>query len=295
MAVTAKKKPATKKVKQAKTTKKTVAKKALVKTKVSSASTNKNVVLDRIRKFNIFAAISSAAFAVLSVVFMTRETVVANLPYAAKDEFASTDATVFGAAYKTLCELEVRYLLAFIFGLSAIFSLLLATKLRSRYNAQLAKSVSFLRWIFTAISFGLILALTAKLTQVDNAVTLKTISALVLATVILWIISEQQNRGTKGKMAHFYLSLLTLFLAIAPVAVSLIASGMYGMEWFGWHVYLLVLAVVAGLGFMAYSQYKIAKSGISAKEYLELEGRNLSVEYLVKFSVFIILLGAFLK
>jgi hypothetical protein len=295
MAATAKKKTASKKVRSAKTTRKSTAKKATPKAKAVSAGNSKDVTLNKLKKFNIFAAVSNAIFAVLSVVFISKDTVVANLPYAAKDEFASTATTVFGAAYKTLCEVEIRYILAFIFGLSAIFSLLLATRLQAKYNAQLAKSSSILRWVFTGISLGLIVELSSKLTNVDNAVTLKTIGALIVVTSILWIISEQQNNGTKGKLSIFYLSLFTLFLAVMPLISSLIASGVYGMEWFGWHVYLLAFAVISGLAVIAYSQYKSAKYGVSAKGYLELEGKYLSVDYLVKFSAFIILLIALLK
>ena len=296
MAATAKKKTASKKTRQAKVTRKSTAKKVAPKaTKAASANNGKGVTLDKLKKFNIFAAVSNAAFAVLSIIFISKDTVVASLPYAAKDDFASATDTVFGAAYKILSEVEIRYLLAFIFGLSAVFSILLATKLQSRYNAQLTKSASILRWVFTGISLGLILELSSKLANVDNIATLKTIGALVVVTSILWIISEQQNKGSKGKLAIFYLSLLTLFLAVMPLALSLVASAIYGMEWFGWHVYLLAFAVIFGLAVIAYNQYKSAKYGVSAKGYLELEGKYLSVDYLVKFSAFIILLIALYK
>lgn len=296
MAATAKKKTAGKKTRQAKVTRKSTAKKVAPKaTKAAPANSGKDITLDKLKKFNIFAAVSNAAFAVLSIIFISKDTVVANLPYAAKDDFASATDTVFGAAYKTLCEVEIRYLLAFIFGLSAVFSILLATKLQSRYNAQLTKSVSILRWVFTGISLGLILELSSKLANVDNIATLKTIGALVVVTSILWIISEQQNRGSKGKLAIFYLSLFTLFLAVMPLMLSLAASAVYGMEWFGWHVYLLAFAVIFGLAVITYNQYKSAKYGVSAKGYLELEGKYLSVDYLVKFSAFIILLIALYK
>ncbi len=292
MVATAKKKTASKSKTKAASKKKT--RSASAGSSASSAKAGKKVTLDKLKKFNIFAGVSSAVFAVLSVIFMSKETVVVNLPYGVKDAFASVDSTVFGPAYKTLCEVEIRYILAFIFGLSAIFSLLLATRLRNKYENQVANSVSILRWVFTAVALGLILELSTKLTQVDNIVTLKTTGALVVVTVILWIMSEGQNKTAKGKLSIFYLSLFTLFLAVMPLLTSLVSSGIYGMEWFGWHVYALALATLAGLIALALTQYKAAKKA-SAKSYLELEGKYLSIDYLVKFSTFIILLGAFLK
>jgi hypothetical protein len=226
---------------------------------------------------------------------VSKETIVVNLPYAAKDAFASTDSTIFGPAYKTLCEVEIRYVLAFIFGLSAIFSLLLVTKLRKKYESQLANSSSVIRWVFSGIALGLILALSSKVVQVDSTVTLKTAGALVVVTTILWIISEKQNKGTKGKLSIYYLSLATLFLAVMPLLVSLVGSGIYGMESFGWHVYALALTTVFGLGALALTQYKAIKKGVTAKNYLDLEGKYLSIDYLVKFSAFIILLSVFFK
>lgn len=299
MAATAKKRPTTKpKTSPAKKrSTKSVSKKVSPKKSVSSSfkKIKKEVTSEQLMKFNLFAATSNVLFAVLSVIFMSKETVVTYLPYAAKDEFASTTSTVFGPAYKALCEVEIRYILAFIFGLSAVFSLLLATRLKKKYESQVANSSSILRWVFTGISLGLLLDLSSVLTQVNNAVTLKTVGLLVVVTSILWVISEKQNKGTKDKLSIFYLSLFTLLIAVMPLVVSLIASAVYGAERFGWHVYAFALVVVAGLLALSIKQYKYAKNGVSAKSYLELEGKYLSVDYLVKFSTFIIFLIAFLK
>lgn len=263
--------------------------------KSTSPNKNNGATTEKLKKFNIFAGVSSIVFAVLSVVFMSKETIVANLPYATKDAFASTDATIFGPAYKTLCEVEIRYVLAFFFGLSAVFSLLLVTKLRKKYESQLANSSSVIRWIFSGIALALILALSSKVAQVDSTVTLKTTGALVVLTAILWIISERQNKGTKGKLSIYYVSLATLFLAAMPLLVSLVSSGIYGMESFGWHVYALAFTTVFGLGALAFIQYKAIKKGVTAKGYLDLEGKYLSIDYLIKFSAFIILLSVFFE
>ena len=273
-------------------TSKSVSKKAAA---TGSAAKNKQLTVEKLRKFNIFSAFSNVLFAVLSVVFMSKETVVASLPYAAKDAFASTSSTVFGPAYKTLCEVEIRYILAFIFGLSAIFSLLLATRLKNKYETQVGSSGSALRWVFSAITLGLVLQLSSKIAEVDSIVTLKTTGALVLVTVILWIMSENQNKGTKGKMSAAYLSLFTLFLAVMPLLTSLIASGIYSLERFGWWVYALAFTTVIGFLAIILSHYKASKNGLSKTGYVELEGRYLSIDYLMKFSAFIILLAAFLK
>lgn len=293
MAATAKKKTATKSKTKPTSAKK--AKSAAKNVKAVSVKVDKGSTQDRLKKFNIFAGVSSLAFAILSVIFMSKETIVTSLPYAAKDEFASTATVVFGPAYKTLCEVEIRYIMAFIFGLSAIFSLLLATRLRNKYNSQLANSTSVIRWIFTGISLGLILELVTAIAEVDNIVALKITGALVVVTSILWIISEQYNKTSKGNLSFYYLSLFTLFLAVMPLLVSLVASGIYGMEWFGWHVYLVSAATVGGFAAFVFNQFKFAKNGVSAKGYLELEGKYLSIDYLIKFSVFIIFLAAFLK
>jgi hypothetical protein len=297
MAATAKKrsnsKSSTSRKKNTKSVSKPVSSKKSVTAKTSKS--NKQITAEKLKKFNIFAALSNAVFAVLSVLLMSKETVVASLPYAAKDAFASTGSTVFGPAYKTLCEIEIRYILAFIFGLSAVFSILLVTRLQKRYEVQLASSVSVIRWIFTAITLGLILELVTKLAQVDSIVTLKTTGALVVVTVILWIVSEGQNKGSKGKMSAFYLSLITLFLAVMPLLVSLAASGIYGMERFGWHVYALATTVVVGLAVLALSQYKASKNGVSKEGYLHLEGRYQNIDYLIKLLVLVILLTAFFK
>lgn len=298
MAATAKnaKKKTVSKPKTKAATKKSAAKSVSKKAAPSGSSkSNKEVTAARLRKFNIFSAFSNALFAVFSVVFMSQQTIAATLPYAAKDAFASTTSTVFGPAYKTLCEVEIRYALAFIFGLSAVFSLLLATRLRRKYELQVGNSASVFRWVFSAITLGLVLVVSSKVAEVDSSVTLKTSAALVLVTAILWIMSENQNKGTKGKMSAAYLSLFTLLLAVMPLLVSLVASGIYSVEMFDWHVYALAFTTVFGFLAIFLTHYKAAKNGVSKIGYVELESRYLSIDYLMKFAAFIILLAAYLK
>lgn len=306
MAKTAKKKPVSKKTKAAskKTTKSVANKTAKGKAAKKANQGGKTgglfhkpkdneITLEKLKNFNVFAAVSNTIFAVLSVMFVSSASISVLWTHATRDEFASTTETILGAAYTIVGNVEIKYLLATIFGLSAIFSLLLATKLRSKYEAQVKNSVSTLRWIFMGITLGLLLMLVTKLSLIQDIVTHGTIVALVITTAVLGVIVEQQNKVKKGNYFAFNLSLFTGVVAWLPFAVSLIATGLFGMGRFGWYVYVLGALVLTGFTMIAANQHRFIKNGTSAKGFLQLEGRYLSIDFMLKLATFFVFLLAF--
>lgn len=283
-------------------TKKSVAKKPAVKnakSKQAGVATKKTdvkgVTLQKIFKFNLFAALVNAVFAVLSVIFLSKQSVEFTLAHSTKDELASTEATVLGPAFRAITEVEVRYLLAFIFGLSAVFSLLLATRLRKQYEAGVTAKVSTLRWIFIGLISAFTLELATILAGVHEIVTLKLVGALVLVTALLGWLAEKQNQTATKNFAPFWLSVLTGFLAWIPLLVGLIATGLVGMERFSWYVYVLAGVLLLGFSNFALNKYNYIKNGANNAGYLQYEGKYLSNHFLIGVATFVILFVAFYK
>lgn len=285
-----------------KTTRKTAAAKAPAKkttTKKAAVVSNKTrdnaVTLDKLYKFNLFAAVANLLSAVLSVIFMTKESLSVVLSYSTKDELASTSASVLGTAYKTLLSVEIRYALAIIFVLSAIFSLLLATKLRKTYEVGVNNSVSALRWVFMSISFGTILVLATMLTGVEDWATLKTVGLLVAVTGLLAWLTERENKNDRKHYMAFSISALTALMAWLPLLASLVGTTLYGTEAFAWYVYALIALLAGGGVSIALARYRHVRDGISTKGYLQLEGKYVSTDFLVKLGTFAILMLALHK
>lgn len=274
------------------TAKKTRAKSAAVKKTNNSKATSQTITAKRLYKFNIFAGVANLVFAVLSVIFISKDTLSTSLTYATKDGLGGN---VLGPAYKTLATLEIRYLLAAIFVISAIFSLLLASRLRKTYEAGVNNSTSGLRWFLSGITLALTLELTSWIGGVRDLITLKLVAGLVLATAILAWMNERENKGSKKHYTAFGLSLFTGVMAWLPLAASLVGTALYGITNFSWYVYTLSALVLLGFISIAMDQYRHARDGISAKGYLQLEGKYLSTDFLIKFALFIVLIFALHK
>lgn len=296
MAKTAKK-PAKTKAKSAaakSSAKKTVAKKTNVKV-TKNTKLDKSVTAAKLYKFNLFAAASYVVFAILSVVLLSKETVSVVLTHATKDELASSSTIVLGSALKTLVTVELRYSLAALFIISAIFSLLLATRLRKQYEAGIKNATSGLRWIFMGITLGLVLEIITLLAEVQDAMTLKMVTGLVVVTTVLAWLAERENKNTKKKYAIFNLSIFTGVLAWFPLVGSLVGTSIFGITNFGWHVYVLSAVVLTGFLTICLTQYKRIRDGVNAQGYLQNEGKYVSTDFLIKLAVFGIILVALYK
>ena len=200
-----------------------------------------------------------------------------------------------GNAYKTLMSVEIRYALAVIFVLSAIFSLLLATKLRATYELGVKNSVSALRWVFMSISFGTVLVFATMLTGVEDWATLKMVGVLIVVTGLLAWTAERENKGTKKQYMAFSISAITAFLAWLPLLASLVGTTLYGTEAFEWYVYALIALMAGGALSLALARYRHVRDGVSAKQYLQLEGKYISTDFLVKLGTFAIIMLALHK
>lgn len=268
--------------------------KASAKT-ASSSKAKKSVTLDKIYKFNLFAAGANLIFAILSVIFVSKESVNLVLAHATKDELASTSASVLGPAYKIITSVEIRYIMAAIFLISAVFSILFATKLRAKYEAGVSNSTSGLRWLFMGLTLGATLEFASMLAKVEDSMTLKMIGGLIVTTALLSWVAERENKNSKKHYVAFGLSLFTGLLAWLPLLGSLAGTTLYGIESFGWYVYALSALLFAGCISIALANYRHIRDGISANRYLQLEGKYLSTDFLIKFGTFIIILLALYK
>lgn len=279
--------------------KKTVSAKATAKkvTAKKSAAVVKSqpkqmVTLKKLKKFNLFASATNAIFAILSAVLLSARSVEFYLPYSAKDELASLDSTVLGPAYEAIVTVELRYLIAFIFGLSAVFSLLLATAARTKYEEGVAQKVSGLKWIFLGVISALSLEFASIIGGVTDVVTLKLIALMVFAAAMLGWVSEIQSKNSGKNLATFYIGLVIGAFAWLPLVVGLIATSLNGAQIFEWYVYALAAVLLAGFVGMTKTHYKHLKNGATADEYLQIEGKYLSMDYLLKVAVFVVVFVA---
>lgn len=281
---TAKKKPAAKKTSKrtkpaaAKTTSKTT-KKAVAK---ASAVTKTVSRFELLRRFHLFAAGISALIAIAAVFLLGDQAFNLTATYSDKDSIASDTQTVLGTAHQTVTTVEFKYVVAGIFALSAVLSLLLATSLRTRYEAGIKNSTSGLRWIFTGLIAGLIVEAITLLSGVEDLITLKIVAGLIISAAALKWLVERDIKNGSPKWGAFVLSAFVAILAWLPAVAAVVGTHLYGMERYGWHVYaLLALIIAAGIKF-GVIQYGFVKNASERRDYISVEEKYLSNDLFIK-------------
>lgn len=251
--------------------------------------------MERIRSTHLSIVLTSIFFAIMTAFFVGPAGSELLLSAQARDTFANADVVVLGSAAEVLATVEYRHILIAMLVASAAGSLLLATKLRRRYEVTVGAGISGFRWILTGITAGITLQLVSFVGGVQDAMTLKTVAALIVATVVLGWLADRENATSKNpKWLAFIASLYTGALAWFPLLGSLIGTTVYGGERFGWHVYALAGVALAGFTGFAITQYLSIKNKNSL-EYTVFEQRYLRIDQLTKFLVVVIIFSAFAK
>lgn len=303
---TAKKKPIKRTVKpvtekaassQAKTTSKVVAStKNTTISKTSSSSKRREVTpFDKLRGLHFSNAFSGVVLAVLTLIFVTPQTRELLLSYQARDSFVNSDVVTLGTATESLFNINIRYVLAIVLGLTAIVSLLLATKLYKRYEATVKAGISGMRWLLYGFVSLILVELVSVLAGVQEVNTLKSVGGFVLAGALFSWLAERENKDAKSpKKLAFVGAVLSYFMAVLPMLVTLVATSVISGERFSWYVYALVATVV--FGFVA--SIMTLRSSIYKKnkfEYVAFEQRYVRIDQIVKFITVLVIFSAFNK
>lgn len=284
----------------AKTPKNIITKKAIAddskvttKTTITTAKAKGPLTpMERIRSLHVSSAFVNFVFAGLVIGFVSTAAVAVTLGLQTRDQFTNSDSVVLGPASEVLYSLDPKYVLATALILSGIFSLLLASKLRARYEATILNRTSGMRWLALGITAGLLLEFVNLLAGVNDMAVLKLSAFMIFLTTMLSFMAERENAGAlRPKWLAFNLSLVTGALAWLPLFGSLIGTSLYGMERFGWHVYAIVAVVLLGFTSLALNQYAHIKSGLQ-RDYSAVEEKYLRIDLFTKFAVVVIVLLA---
>lgn len=303
MATTANKKPVkkviTKKssVESASASTKSTSKNTAKKTKSSSVRRDRRVLtpLERIRSIHFSSVFAYVALAVIGFFVLGSASSQLLLNHQARDLFANSDNVILGSANELLLNVQYRYIFIVLLLLTAMVSLLLATKLRNRYERSLSAGISGYRWLLMGVTSSLIVGFVSFISGVNDLTTLKLVcGTAVLASVLGWF-SDRENADSKSpkKLAH-YASIFAYVLALLPLLGSLIGTTVYGDERFGWHVYALAVAVILGFVGTLMTQNSSVKNKAKI-EYTAIEQRYLRINQTVMFLVVLIVFSTFAK
>jgi hypothetical protein len=136
---------------------------------------------------------------------------------------------VLASAVHHVTDINLAYLVAAFFFMSAIAHALMATSLRGLYEKDLRKGVNKIRWIEYALSASTMMVAIGLLVGVQDVSTLVLLFGLTAIMNLCGLAMEVLNQGArKANWLTFGIGMLVGVLPWIVVAVYLIGGGMYG-------------------------------------------------------------------
>lgn len=251
--------------------------------------------INMLRKLNLVKALIFTALAVTAGMLMSNASYPVGIGYAAKDELISLTAgtTQFVHGTQSLFDVQVRWLVVVILGLSALFSLLAATRLRRRYEAAVEDGVSPWRWLTLGITSALMVEVIALLSGVSDILVLKVLAGLILVTCALgWVNEKRLKQAGRPIWSDYVVSLFTGALPWLVILGYAVSTWVWGLIRYPWFVYALYASTLIGFTLIAFNEYK-RNSGW--KNNLVVERNYLLSGMATKVAFAVILILAFQK
>lgn len=234
-------------------------KKTTVKAAARPIKTARKTDMKTLRTILLAKALLFAGLAVAAGLLMNSATYALTVGYQAKDELISLTQgkTAFVHATQGVLDVEIRWLVVAIMGISALFSLLAATRMRPKYEASVASGISSPRWISLGITTALMVEVIALLSGISDIMTLKVVAGLMLATCTLaWIIEKRNVQAGRPVWSEYVVSLFVGTLPWLLIGSYALTTWVYGLVRYPWFVYALIASTLVGFTLLSANQYK---------------------------------------
>lgn len=167
---------------------------------------------------------------------------------------------VLASASRELFSINLGYLVASFFFMSAIAHLLISTKLRKRYESDLKKGINKTRWIEYGFSASTMMVGIGLLSGINDISSMIMIFSLVLIMNLMGLVMEIYNSG-KSKVDWFTylvgcLSGIIPWLVFAIYVWGATAYGAEGIPTFVYWIYLSIFIFFNSFAVNMYLQYK---------------------------------------
>jgi hypothetical protein len=236
-------------------------KKAAV-TDTSKSKGKDSVAFQRFYKWNIWLAALHTAQGLAILLLSTTKAFPVHVNHLTLDPIASELAgtPVLGYATQHLFDINVAYLVASFFFMSAIAHGVAATVYRKRYEFDLKKGINKARWIEYAFSASTMLVAIALLTGVSDLGSLKMIFIFGLIMSAMGLVMELWNQGrNKVQWLPYAIGCIAGIVPWGVFALYMWSAGVYGTEGipaFVYWIYVSMFMFFAGFAVNMYLQYK---------------------------------------
>jgi hypothetical protein len=245
------------------TSKKVPATKTTNVTATASVKKEKTITekLKNLRVWNLVMAFLHAAQGVAVVVLSRDALFPVTTNYITTDSLASTEGSpVLVSATRNLFDVNLAYIVAAFFFMSALAHLYISTVYRKKYEDNLAKGINKVRWYEYGISASTMMIAIAMLSGVADASTLVMIFGATLVMNLCGLIMEVHNQTTqKTNWLSYWVGTLA---GIGPWVV--VGIYFWGVNQFGegniptfvYYIYASIFLFFSSFAFNMILQYK---------------------------------------
>lgn len=275
----------TKTAKAVKTTKKTVA------TKVTkTVAVAKSVNLQRLNLLSVLVFVILAGLAA---------TLMASTNYEITINYLTPDAInqSIVPAYRHLIDIDLRWLLVAVLGLSAIGPLMHSTRMKQTYANSVKSKVMSWRWVEWSVITALVMAAVALLAGYQDLATIKLFGIAILVIGLLsWCAEREtsQNDNKTARASHMAAILIATSLVIL-IGLSFVATLVYGHVRAAWYVYATFGVLVASLVLNSLNQHKQIRANKAWKNYEIIERNYLIIGLISKIALAAVLIAGLAK
>lgn len=253
-------KKTTKKVSAAKSSAKTTTKKAAVKS--PKKTTKKLDIFQQLNVWNWVMAGLHAVQGVLVLVLSRSDSLFSvSTSYITQDTLASTEGVpVLVEAQRTLFDVNLAYLVAAFFFMSAIAHLIIATVYRKKYESDLKEGINKVRWFEYGISASTMMVAIGMLSGVTDLSTLLMLFGATLVMNLCGLIMEIHNQTTKKTNWISYI--VGTIAGLGPwvvIGIYIWGAGRYGegsIPTFVYWIYVSIFIFFMSFAVNMYLQYK---------------------------------------
>lgn len=230
-----------------------------------------NLNLPSLHAWNLWLAILHAFQGLVILLLSANRVFPVQTSYLTLDPSASELAghPVLNGATRHLFDLNLAYLVALFFFISAVAHALLASYCRGRYEADLKKKINRARWIEYALSASVMMVAIAVLSGVADISTLIAIFALDAVMSLCGLATEVYNQGKpKPNWLAYLVGVLAGIVPWIIFAIYIWAANLYGsgdIPAFVYWIYVSMFLLFSSFAVNMLLQYK--KVG-KWKEYL---------------------------
>ncbi len=222
----------------------------------------KSITPQSLRKWNLSLAALHTVQAVVIVVLSKSSGWPVTTNYLTLDEVASklSGKPVLASATQTLFSINLAYMVAAFFLMSALAHVIIATLYRRRYEADLGKGINRARWIEYGFSASTMMVGIGLLSGIYDLSSMLMIFVLVLIMNLMGLVMEVSNSGNrKPNWLTYWIGCLAGIVPWIVLGIYTWGATVYGsgnIPTFVYWIYVSIFLFFNSFAVNMYLQYK---------------------------------------